>query len=360
VLREAPRDLERWRMQYALYKSDADLQAAHARFPWMVTWDDHEVQNDYANHQSQYEGAISALRAAAYQAWYEHQPVRAPARPDADGPRVSRRLRWGGLAQLDVVDGRQFRSVPPCGWVECQVSNPVVVTGDWHSTFVNDIKRDEVDGPYYGPMIGFNPHIKFLDGDRRGYTRLPGRPLSAAGRPASGHHRQPPRRPRVDLRLVRRRAWPAGSPPGGLDGHPSRRRDDPEDIVFVHPKDVQDGKVEIGPGDITANLPYTPAAHLVFDHHHSETLRNTTIAPNHIIDPDAPSAARVVYDHYGGGGAVPEHLAGADASRRPGRFGPVLAGGGAGPTGWELLNFLMDSAPALAASATSGSPTTSS
>jgi phosphodiesterase/alkaline phosphatase D-like protein len=54
--------------------------------------------------RSQYEGDIGALRAAAYQAWYEHQPVRAPARPDADGPRVYRRLRWGGLAQLDVVD----------------------------------------------------------------------------------------------------------------------------------------------------------------------------------------------------------------------------------------------------------------
>ena len=73
-----------------------------------------------------------------------------------------------------------------------------------------------------------------------------------------------------------------------------------EDIVFVHPKDVQDAQVEIGPGDITTNLPYAPGAHLVFDHHHSETLRNSTIAPNHVINPDAPSAARVVYDYYGG------------------------------------------------------------
>jgi phosphodiesterase/alkaline phosphatase D-like protein len=80
--------------------------------------DDHEVQNDYANTQSQYEGDIGALRAAAHQAWYEHQPVRAPATPDADGPRVYRRLHWGRLAQLDVIDGRQFRSVPPCDWGE--------------------------------------------------------------------------------------------------------------------------------------------------------------------------------------------------------------------------------------------------
>ena len=60
-----------------------------------------------------------------------------------------------------------------------------------------------------------------------------------------------------------------------------------DDILFVHPKDVQDGQVEIGPGDIATNLPYAPDAQLVFDHH-SETLRNTTIAANHIIDPDAP------------------------------------------------------------------------
>src|SRR6266511_23342 len=73
-----------------------------------------------------------------------------------------------------------------------------------------------------------------------------------------------------------------------------------DDIAFVHPKDVQDGMVPIGPGDITTNLPYSPQAHLVFDHHLSETLRNLRIAPNHVIDPQAPSAARVVYDYYGG------------------------------------------------------------
>jgi alkaline phosphatase D len=182
---------------------------------------------------------------------------------------VYRRLRWGGLVQLDVLDGRQYRSVPPCGWGEAnacaeaydpsvtmlgtaqerwlydglaasaarwnilgsnvmlgrldhdgtaddrlwhdawdgfpaarnrltdawvrhRVRNPVVVTGDWHSTFANDILRDfddpssprrssappspamattRVYGPYYGPMIKFNPHIRFFDGDRRGYVR---------------------------------------------------------------------------------------------------------------------------------------------------------------------------------------------
>jgi nanoRNase/pAp phosphatase (c-di-AMP/oligoRNAs hydrolase) len=120
-----------------------------------------------------------------------------------------------------------------------------------------------------------------------------------------------------------------------------------EDIVFVHPKDVQDGKVEIGPGDITTNLPYSPQAHLVFDHHHSETLRNATIAGNHVIDPDAPSAARVVYDYYGGPDRFPdispELMRAVDqADSAQYSLEEVLH-----PTGWVLLNFLMDSRTGL-------------
>jgi len=119
------------------------------------------------------------------------------------------------------------------------------------------------------------------------------------------------------------------------------------EILFVHPKDVQDGKVEIGPGDIATNLPYAPDAHLVFDHHHSETLRNPTIAANHIIDPHAPSAARVVYDHYGGAerfpSISPELMRAVDqADSAQYSLEEVLA-----PTGWVLLNFLMDSRTGL-------------
>ena len=119
------------------------------------------------------------------------------------------------------------------------------------------------------------------------------------------------------------------------------------DILFVHPKDVQDGQVEIGPGDIATNLPYSPDAHLVFDHHRSETVRNATIAANHIIDPDAPSAARVVYDYYGGAerfpSISPELMRAVDqADSAQYTLEEVLA-----PTGWVLLNFLMDSRTGL-------------
>ena len=66
-----------------------------------------------------------------------------------------------------------------------------------------------------------------------------------------------------------------------------------DEISFVHPKDMQDGKVDITEDDITTNLPYVDGVHLAFDHHYSETLRNEEME-NHIIIPDAPSAAEVV------------------------------------------------------------------
>jgi alkaline phosphatase D len=272
VCRPALRTLRQFRARYALYKTDPHLQRAHERFPWVVTWDDHEVQNDYASDDSQYDGDISALRRAAYQAYYEHMPLRARSIPRGEHLRLYRQLTFGQLARFYVIDGRQYRDIPPCGWGEAQacqaaydpsismlgerqeewlydgleksdtrwdvlannvmmarldhdgdagdllwhdawdgfpaarnritrrfadsgVRNPVVITGDWHSTFVNDIKRNfdrpdspvvatefvgtsissngdiPVYGPYYGPMIKYNPHIKYFEGDRRGYVR---------------------------------------------------------------------------------------------------------------------------------------------------------------------------------------------
>ncbi len=119
------------------------------------------------------------------------------------------------------------------------------------------------------------------------------------------------------------------------------------DILFVHPKDMQDGKIQIGPDDITTNLPYVPGAHIAFDHHLSETLRNTGERTNHIIDPDAPSAARVVYDYYGGLKTFPaswndmmvavDKADSAQFSREE-----ILY-----PKDWVLLNYLMDSRTGL-------------
>ena len=118
-----PVSLVQYRNKYGLYKSDADLQAAHARFPWIVTWDDHEVSNDYADDQSQYRDDRAWFlnrRAAAYRAYYEHMPLRRSSLMNLNGAgmRLYRRLRFGDLAEFNVVDDRQFRSHQPCAPLE--------------------------------------------------------------------------------------------------------------------------------------------------------------------------------------------------------------------------------------------------
>ncbi len=120
-----------------------------------------------------------------------------------------------------------------------------------------------------------------------------------------------------------------------------------DDIKFVHPKDMQDGKIDITSRDITTNLPYVASAHLAFDHHESETIRNTGERPNHIISAHAPSAARVVYDYYGGAKAFPnisnDMMVAVDkADSAQFSQDEILE-----PTDWVLLNYLMDSRTGL-------------
>jgi alkaline phosphatase D len=108
--------LEGYRARYALYKSDPLLQAAHAAAPWIVIWDDHEVDNDYAGLQGQgLDPGFAARRAAAYRAWWEHMPVPPALRPSAAGTlSIHGRLDWGRLARLHWLDGRQYRDPQPC------------------------------------------------------------------------------------------------------------------------------------------------------------------------------------------------------------------------------------------------------
>ncbi|WP_114417281.1 exopolyphosphatase [Marinospirillum perlucidum] len=120
-----------------------------------------------------------------------------------------------------------------------------------------------------------------------------------------------------------------------------------DDIQFVHPKDMQDGKIEIGAGDITTNLPYVPGCHLAFDHHLSETLRNEDRADNHIIDPDAPSAARVVWDYYGGHDAFPARWDDMMEAVDKGDSAQFTEDEVLNPEGWVLLNFIMDARTGL-------------
>ncbi len=271
--REETVDLRTYRLRHTLYKLDRDLQAVHQKFPFAVVWDDHEVANDYSGLAPEFDvpsKEFTARRAAAYQAFYEHMPIRSFTSREPGELRIYRRLKYGRLAEFTMLDDRQYRTDNPCGdgeayrcdealngdytmlggrqerwasrgferssakwniigqqlllaelehrtidanwywndaWdgyplarrrlledvVDSRLRNPVFLTGDWHSTFVNDLKLDFKDpggktvatefvtpaittggdgtpyGPYYGPMIPFNPHIKYYEGDRRGY-----------------------------------------------------------------------------------------------------------------------------------------------------------------------------------------------
>jgi nanoRNase/pAp phosphatase (c-di-AMP/oligoRNAs hydrolase) len=120
-----------------------------------------------------------------------------------------------------------------------------------------------------------------------------------------------------------------------------------DDIKFVHPKDMQDGKIEINDRDITTNLPFVPGVHMAFDHHLSETFRNPGERPNHIIYPDAPSAARVVYEHFGGKNKFPADWNEMMEAVDKGDSAQFTMEEVLHPKGWVLMNFLMDARTGL-------------
>ncbi|QES48295.1 metallophosphatase [Streptomyces venezuelae] len=247
-----------YRRRHALYKGDPSLRDAHAAHPWYLTWDDHEVVNDYSGTTG---GApFLKRRSAAYQAWYENQPHRDASAAGGAGlpdPEIHRVRRWGDLLELTVLDLRSYRSAQNLiggtilgaqqkGWLKQNVSaapdswhvwansimlsqlrsrvgggymftdqwdgftaerkevlthvlnsgmeDLVVVTGDWHSAFVDDIRPDfdntaspvigteftahsVTSGAYSadwnrtnGPVMGRgNPHLKYFEGNRYGY-----------------------------------------------------------------------------------------------------------------------------------------------------------------------------------------------
>jgi alkaline phosphatase D len=144
-----PTDIATYRNRYARYKTDSQLQAAHAVCPWLVIWDDHEVDNNYAGDESQ-DGddpaAFRARRSAAYKAWWEHQPVRLdpPADASADGGgeyRIYRSIIWGDLMQVALLDGRQYRDDQACGDVALNLAPACAEAADPERTMLGDTQE---------------------------------------------------------------------------------------------------------------------------------------------------------------------------------------------------------------------------
>lgn len=118
IFMTAPDTLDLYRLRYSLYKTDPDLQEAHRAFPWILTWDDHEVEDNYAGDVSK--GNLPTddflvQRANAYRAYWEHQPLRLPQLPNGPDAKLYRRFDFGNLMQVSVLDTRQYRSDQACG-----------------------------------------------------------------------------------------------------------------------------------------------------------------------------------------------------------------------------------------------------
>jgi alkaline phosphatase D len=140
-----PTTLVDYRNRYARYKADPQLQAAHAVGPWFVIWDDHEVENNYAGLAPQDPAdapTFAARRFAAYEAWWEHQPVRLdpPVGPDQEY-RIYRDVQWGKLIGLALLDGRQYRTDQACGDVTLSTAPACAEVLDPARTMIGDAQE---------------------------------------------------------------------------------------------------------------------------------------------------------------------------------------------------------------------------
>ncbi len=135
--------IDDYRNRYALYRTDSDLQAAHAACPWIVTWDDHELDNNYAADVSEQpgvdRGTFLERRASAYQAYYEHMPLRAAQIPQGSSMLLYRSLSFGQLAHFAVLDTRQYRTDQPCG---DRTKPPCVGTADPRASLLGKSQQD--------------------------------------------------------------------------------------------------------------------------------------------------------------------------------------------------------------------------
>ncbi|PSL01612.1 alkaline phosphatase D [Haloactinopolyspora alba] len=138
-----PTTLEEYRNRHAQYKSDVHLQAVHAAFPWIVTWDDHEVDNNWADEipqdpDKQSPAQFRARREAAFQAYYEHMPLRRRSRPRGLDMQLYRRLGFGDLVDLHVLDTRQYRSDQPSTLEAAETDTSLTMTGDEQERWLVD------------------------------------------------------------------------------------------------------------------------------------------------------------------------------------------------------------------------------
>ncbi len=136
-----PKTLDAYRARYATYKSDPNLQAAHAACPWLVIWDDHEVENNYSGNIAEDGSELGERRAAAYRAWWENMPTRIEAPTTADAV-IYRGFEWGSLLDMSLLDTRQYRTDQACGDITLSTDPPCAETFDADRTMIGREQRE--------------------------------------------------------------------------------------------------------------------------------------------------------------------------------------------------------------------------
>ncbi|WP_029116388.1 alkaline phosphatase [Mycobacterium sp. URHB0044] len=168
--------LANYRQRYAQYKTDPDLQAAHAVAPWLVVFDDHEVANNWADEvPDKPEPGFPARRAAALQAYYENMPLRRSAAPRGTDMQLYRRVHWGGLATFHMLDTRQYRTDQPCGdefrsdCAERHAPSATLTGGAQERWLLDGFARSQARWDVLGQQVFFS-QVDLTPGPGRGYN----------------------------------------------------------------------------------------------------------------------------------------------------------------------------------------------
>jgi alkaline phosphatase D len=173
------RTLDDYRIRHGQYKTDPFLQAAHAAHPWLVTWDDHEFKNNYANLDLDPDVPLEVARlrrAAAYRAYWEHMPLARSRKPEGPDLQLYRRFHWGQQATFNVVDGRQYRSDQPLACTEREPSgycldnlNPgrTMLGAEQRAWLLEDLATTKARWNVLAQQTGFAPFNRATDGVSR-------------------------------------------------------------------------------------------------------------------------------------------------------------------------------------------------
>ncbi|WP_214324529.1 alkaline phosphatase D family protein [Nonomuraea sediminis] len=172
-------DLAGYRLRQAQHKSDPDLQQAHAVAPWVVVWDDHDIENAWAGDvPEQPDPPFLPRRAAAFQAYYENMPLRRAQRPDGWSMKLYRSLRWGSVANLHLLDTRQYRDLYACTGTSTTVGpdctqrldpNRTIMGKEQEAWLFDELRRSTATWDVIGQQV-FMMEMDWVNGEQKGYS----------------------------------------------------------------------------------------------------------------------------------------------------------------------------------------------